>query len=314
MFIKWKIWRASRKAKKYWKNSFREGTKYNLQFRNDFIVKKISSLFKSLKINVSVKGYDNLGNSGPCILYGNHQDNIDALVVMFALKAQTEAKDDLNKITTFIAKHTLQYKSYTRYPLNCVNTFFLERDNLKKSLETFDKFGKFVKENKTYGVIFPEGTRNKEGTISDFKPGAFKVVKKEFIPIIPFTINNSVGGFDLKRKEKLDIEIIFHKKINPHSFSTQNTIALAERTQKIVMSSFKKPKHKFEETEKEKDIENSRAAKKWHKKEINKIKKEKKRNDKIKSNEERIVKNQEKQDAKIEKKLEKKEQKRKIKN
>ncbi len=308
---KLKVLLTARKAKKYWKKSYLENSRFTLQFRNDFIVKKIESLMKSLKIKVKVIGYENLGNLGPCMLYGNHQDNFDALAIIYALKAQTEAKDDFNKIATFIAKHTLQYKSYTWYPLNCLDTFYLDRDDVRKSLETMDKFGKFVKENKTYGVIFPEGTRNKEGSISEFKPGSFKIAKKEMLPIIPFTINNSVGAFDKNRKETLEVEVIFHKKIPANSFTTQNTIALSERIFNIVKSSFKKPKYEFVENEKEQDIENSRAAKKWHKKEEKRMRKEAKKERREREEERKIIETQKKQDEKYEKREAKKQNKKK---
>lgn len=304
--IKLRVLWWTRKTKKYWKNSLLEPEKYSLQFRNDYVVKKIGTIMKSLKIKIDVKGYENLGKSGPCLLYGNHQDNFDALAILYALKAQTEAKDDFNKIPTFIAKHTLQYKSYTRYPMLSINSFFLDRDNIRKSLETFDKFGKFVKEKKTYGVIFPEGTRNREGSIAEFKAGAFKIAKKEMIPIIPFTINNSVRAMDLKRKTPIKLEVIFHKKIPAHSFSTQNTISLAERVQKIVSSSFKVPEYKFEPKHEELDIENSKAAIKWNKKQEKEKIKEQKRIQKEKAHEERILRAQEKEEQKFEKKQNKK--------
>lgn len=310
MMIRLKIWFAARKAKKYWLYSLKDNERYNLQFRTNFIVKKISSLMKSLNIEVVVKGYDNLSSSGPCFLYGNHQDNFDALALLYALKAQTEAKDDFNKIATFIAKHSLQYKSYIRYPLNCIDTFYLERDDFRKSLQVYEKFGKFVKENKTYGVIFPEGTRNRESSIGEFKPGAFKVAIKEYVPIVPFTINNSVGAFDLKRKDKLKIEVIFHKKIAPSSFINQNTIALSERIKKIVASSFVKPQYEFQVTKSEiEDIENSKAAIKWRKKQEREAKKEAKKERNLRKEEQKLIKEQNKMDLKYEQYITKKENK-----
>lgn len=305
-FIKLKILLISKKSKKYLKKSFFDPQKYSLYFRNDYLVRKINYLIKKLKVEIVVKGYENLGNTGPAILYGNHQDNFDAFVVIYALQAQSEAKDDFNKIPTFIAKHSLQYKSYTRNILNSIDTFFLERDNIRKSLETMDQFTKFVKNNKTYGVIFPEGTRNKEGGISTFKPGSFKFPKKEMIPIIPFTLNNSVGALDFKRKDPLKVEIIFHKKITPHSFATQTTIALSERVEKIVLSSFRAPQYKFKDSEIDSDIENSKSAIKWRKKEAKKIEAQRKKEEKQKKEEDRIIKEQKKQDEKYEKKLNKK--------
>ncbi len=308
--IRLKIFLASRKAKKYWLGSLKGNERYNLQFRTDFIVRKISSLMKSLKIEISVRGYDNLPKTGPCFLYGNHQDNFDALALLYALKAQTEAKDDFNKIATFLAKHSLQYKSFTRYPLNCIDSFYLDRDDFKKSLEIYDKFGKFVKENKTFGVIFPEGTRNRESSIGEFKPGAFKVAIKEYVPIVPFTINNSVGSFDLKRKEVLKIEVIFHKKISPSSFVNQNTIALSERIKTIVSSSFIKPIYKFKPSKSDlEDVEKSKAAIRWNKKVERKLAKDAKKERNERKQEQKLLKEQNRMDQKYEQYITKKENK-----
>lgn len=302
-----KIFLAARKCKKIWKKSFYPDSKFSLQYRTDFLVKKIKSLMKSLKIEVSIRGYENLGN-GPCMLYGNHQDNFDALAIVYALSSQTEAKDDFNKIPTFIAKHSLQFHWYTRYPLNCLDTFFLDRSNIKSNLEIMDKFSKFVKENKTYGVIFPEGTRNREGKIGEFKPGSFKIPKKELLPIVPFTINNSIGSFSKDRKDVLKIEVIFHKRIPASSFATQNTIALSDRVKKIVESSFVKPEYQFQEDQKETNIDESRAAKRWYKKKASEEKRKAKKERKEREQERKIIESQAKEDQKYEKKLDKKKQ------
>lgn len=279
----------------------------DLQKRHDYLIKKISTIFKIYNVEIDVKGYDNLGN-GPALLVGNHQDNIDALAIMFALKKQSEDKTINNKISTFIAKHSLQYKSYTRKPLSSINTFFLDRDNVKTSLQTLNDFGKFVKENKTFGVIFPEGTRNKNGEVGEFKPGAFRVAKKEFLPIIPFTINNSVQGFNSKRKEKLKIEVIFHKRISASSIATQNTIAIAGRVRNIVLKDFNKPNFEYIDLKQE-DIEKSKDAIKWHKKQARIAYKEHKKYEREKKQEEKFLKEEQKEYEKYEKMKNKQKQK-----
>lgn len=309
--IKLKVWLISLKAKKYWKNSFKDSSRYSLQFRNDYLVKKVTSLIKSLNIQIEVIGYDNL-SSGPCFLYGNHQDNFDSLALIYALKSETEAKDNFNKIPTFIAKQSLQYRSHIRNILNLIDTFYLDRNDVRKSLKTFENYGKFVKDNKTFGVIFPEGTRNRESTVGEFKPGAFKVAIKEYIPIIPFTINNSVGALDLSRKEPLKVQVIFHKKIQPSSFVTQNTVALSNRVRSIVLSSFKEPQNKFKpSTIDDEDEEQTKYAIKWRKKEAKKLEKQAKIERRRRKEEQKIIDSQKKIEEKYEKLLIKKEQKKK---
>lgn len=294
-----------RKTKSLTKKAKQDPNKFSLQYRSDYLLKKTKGFFKALNVEVKVKGYENLGTSGPAILYGNHQDNIDALVVLYALKKQSEDKNIMNKIPTFIAKHTLLYSKKTRYMLQSIDTFFLDRESIRRSLETYNDFGKFVKENKTYGIVFPEGTRNTNGTVGEFKAGSFKIAKKELLPIIPFTINNSVQGLNKNRKGKLVIEIIFHKKINSSSLLTSNTHSIAERVRNIIMSEFKAPELEFKKDKEEREIETSKAAVKFKKAEQKQMEKEAKKERKARQEEDKVIKEEKRESEKYEKFLEK---------
>ncbi len=231
----------SKKCKRVMKKMNKDPERFSLQWRNDLVSKYASKMLDGFNLSVKVSGFQNLSSGGPALLVGNHQDFSDAFIVLKALQKKTSEKDDFNKITTFLAKDTLKHDDLVRYPLELMDVFFLERDSLRKSLEIYKEFGKFIKTHKTYGVIFPEGTRSYDGKIAEFKPGALKIAQRELIPIIPFTINNSVKGIDWRRKTKLQTEIIFHKKIPANSFINQSTQALANRVQKIVESSFVPP-------------------------------------------------------------------------
>lgn len=299
MNVNWKavlrkpLWDArSRKCKRLLKKTHNDPDRFSLQWRLDLLSKYSWKMMKGFNIKVKVKGFENLGQSGPALLVGNHQDLSDAFIIIKALEKSSSEKDDNNKIPTFIGKHSLKYDDIIRYPLELINVFFLERDNLRKSLEIYKDFSKFVKNNKTYGVVFPEGTRNKVGSISEFKPGALKIAQKELIPIIPFTINNSVRGIDWKRKGDLPIEIIFHKKIQPSSFINQSSQALADRIKNIVESAFIPPTlTSVEETESSKE-KFLKKEQKFLKKERKLFEKETKQKEKIELQELKL-KNQE---------------------
>lgn len=306
----------AKKCEKIYKKSLVDEERYPLQWRNDYLLKKAKSLLKNFNINLVIHGIENLGNNGPALLVGNHQDYIDPLAILVALEKQTEENDDINKIATFVGKEELKYHVFTRGPLRMNNSFFLDRDNPRQALKMYKEFGEFVKKNKTYGVVFPEGTRNKEGDISSFKGGALKIAQKELLPIIPFTINNSVQGFSFNRTKKLKIEIFFHKKISPSSFISQNSQALANRVEKIVKSKFKKPDLNFVEIDKSSSSEKLEKRKtKYLAKEAKKEAKEFKREKKEKETERKLIEQEEKELEKLAKKEEKKKnKKRKEKN
>lgn len=223
-----------RKLSKKYKSGKRE---LSAQFRNDFITKYADKILKTHNVEVKVFGYENIVK-GPALLVPNHLSNADALIIMSALKNPSEAKEDLNKISTFLAKKELYDKKISRHILNLIDTFFIDREKIRESVTVLNDFGKYVKENKTYGVIFPEGTRSKDGNLGDFKAGAFTIAKKLLLPIIPVTINYSGLVFDSSRKEKLNVEIHFHPAIKAASHSAQENEAISQRVKEIISSKY----------------------------------------------------------------------------
>ncbi|MGL5520421.1 MAG: lysophospholipid acyltransferase family protein [Metamycoplasmataceae bacterium] len=286
--------------------------RYPLENRYVFLLKQIKRMLKILKVKIIVKGYENVQSSGPAFLVSNHQDNSDPIIIACALAKQGHDKEEKEKLVTFLAKEELKYNPKTRWPLELINTFFLDRDNPRAAYETYLNFGKFVKNEKTFGLIFPEGTRNTEGSISPFKSAAVKVAQKELISIIPVTINNSISGFTHKRNVPLVVEVIFHKKISASSFVNQTSQALAQRIENIVKSEFKKPEYNFEYSLTEKKKQKLLKLETKFKKTEQKIfLKDQKRRQKEADQEKKVLEQEEKELKKYMQKEEKKEKEKK---
>ncbi|MGZ9413127.1 lysophospholipid acyltransferase family protein [Mycoplasma sp. 480] len=220
-------------AKKYKKGKI----ELKPQFRNDLILKYAEKILKLYNVEIEVKGKENLTNKN-FIAVANHLSNGDSFILFSALQSDIELKTDPRRILTFLAKKELTKNWVSRSILNLIDTFFIDRSKIKESFKTLDDFGNFVKTNKTIGIIFPEGTRSKDGKMQDFKAGAFKIAKKMFLPILPITINYSGLMFDSKRKGKLKVEVIFHNLIKPLSFSSQSNEAIAARVKNIIESKY----------------------------------------------------------------------------
>jgi 1-acyl-sn-glycerol-3-phosphate acyltransferase len=70
-------------------------------------------------------------------------------------------------------------------------------------------------------MIFPEGARTKDGGLTEFKPGAFRVAIKYRVPIVPITLN---GAFDAWPQQKAwprpgKISVYFHP---PMTFTAED--------------------------------------------------------------------------------------------
>lgn len=79
------------------------------------------------------------------------------------------------------------------YNLKHGGSVLINRKDPKQSLSAISKFGKYIEKNNYAAVIFPEGTRSKDGAPLPFKDGGLKMLVK-YIPsayIVPVTINNS---------------------------------------------------------------------------------------------------------------------------
>ncbi|MCK5806975.1 MAG: 1-acyl-sn-glycerol-3-phosphate acyltransferase [Mycoplasmataceae bacterium] len=234
--IGWANHRARKHGKKYLK--FADEEKYPQQWRNDYVMKKQRKLLKKLGVKLEVEGWENLPK-GTALLAPNHQSLLDPAVIFAALKNPQPGSDNLNKVSVFLAKKELEKNYKLKGYARLTNTFYIDRTNPRASLKAMDEMTEHAKKNHKYMVIFPEGTRSKDGDIKEFKGGAFRVAKKGFMPIVPVTINNSLSITNLKRK-KLTVTVIFHKPLKPMSFITKDTKTIASTVQKIVESRFVK--------------------------------------------------------------------------
>lgn len=126
-------------------------------------------------VKTTVKGLENLPEAGEGVLYiGNHRSYFDILISYPYFKGRTGyvAKKEMNKV--------LILRRYMEY----VDCLFLDRKDPKEGLKTILQAIEMVK-NGTSIFIFPEGTRNSNDTMLDFKEGSFKIAQKSGCKIIP---------------------------------------------------------------------------------------------------------------------------------
>ena len=236
--------RLAKKIKK-WAN---EPERYPVAWKNEYIIKKAKQFAKLLNVDLEVKGFDKLPKH-PVVLAPNHASSFDPALIMMALENPVAGEDYEDHKAVFIAKDDLKKnKKFAAYA-NILNTFYIDRKNPRQAIEVLNEMVDHAKKEKKHLVIFPEGTRSKDGNINEFKGGAFKIAKQAFLPVIPVTINNALSITDLNRKGKLKVQVIFHDEIKPMSFMTSENKYIAQRVQKVVESSWVKPEGKRSEEE-----------------------------------------------------------------
>ncbi|VEU70285.1 lysophospholipid acyltransferase family protein [Mycoplasmopsis glycophila] len=228
-----KLWSWARKHKKS-----PEMLSENERF--SYLLKLSKKIMNIHNIDMEVVGLDNLPNKGGVILAPNHKSNFDALALIYALRKQTQANDDAHKIPTFVAKKELEKKFIIGNALTVLDTFTIDRKNFRESIAKLMEFGDFIKEKKTYGVIFPEGTRVAGKELGEFKAGAFKTAEKNYLNIIPVAIVNSEKALDSSRKGRLKVTVSFLKPIKASTFVGQDNKALGEKVRKLISDEINK--------------------------------------------------------------------------
>lgn len=114
-----------------------------------------------------------------CIYVANHQSMFDALIVSALLwDFSVIAKKDLRRIPFFgpIVKS--------------LGMIFIDRKNRKESQDSIRLSAEKIRGGVSV-LIFPEGTRTRDGSIGPFKYGAFKLALDTKAPIVPFSISGS---------------------------------------------------------------------------------------------------------------------------
>ncbi|QJG66516.1 1-acyl-sn-glycerol-3-phosphate acyltransferase [Mycoplasma phocoeninasale] len=209
---------------------------YRTEEKNFFLQKYLSRILDHLNVKVKVNGFDNVP-SGPCLLIPNHSTYLDPLIIFSALWNHGDGKKQ-SKLANFIAKKETKGKRRIKKIAEMANTHFIDTKKPREALEVLSDFGKFVKKNKSCGVIFAEGTRTRDGKLGQFSSGAFRLAQSTFLPIVPVTINNAANALDWNRSKELEVEVTFHHLLKPIQFQTLEPKALAESVQKIIASNY----------------------------------------------------------------------------
>jgi len=163
----------------------------------------------------------------PLIIVSNHQSTQDIAPLLWYFKKNHPkyvAKKELGKGVPSIS-----------YNLRHGGSVLIERNNPKQAITALKNFGQYIKSNNYAAIIFPEGTRSKDGKLKPFKENGLKILTK-YIPnavIVPVTINNSFkvykyGKFPLHLGDKIQFEV--HQPFVVNKMSFKELIPYLENT------------------------------------------------------------------------------------
>lgn len=154
--------------------------------RSYFTYKYVTRLFSGgiliiSGVKVEASGLENIQGEGPFIFVSNHisQFDITALQYTIPLKSGFVFKKELARIPLF------------GWQLLLGPHIVIDRSNAENALKSIHKARYKMKTKAVSMILFPEGTRSKDGELQKFKRGAFHLASQVSYPIIPVTIRDS---------------------------------------------------------------------------------------------------------------------------
>ena len=136
-----------------------------------FAKARARTLAHLLGVGVQLRGGEHLAGGGPFVFTPNHQSHLDILVLLGFLPG----------ITRFAAKHELWRHPVMGGVLDTLGMVPIDREHPERAVERLR--GTSAAEGSL--VIFPEGTRSRDGRLGEFKKGAFVLAIGAGLPVVP---------------------------------------------------------------------------------------------------------------------------------
>lgn len=137
------------------------------------VVKVILNKYADIKVHNS-ENLDKVGS--PVIFICNHLSNADGLILNSVLKKHNPY---------FVAGVKLESTTISRLGLEMIKTIPIKANSA--DVEALKKCIEAIKEEKNI-LIFPEGTRSRDGAMIEGKKGIVLIARKANVPIVPIAI------------------------------------------------------------------------------------------------------------------------------
>jgi 1-acyl-sn-glycerol-3-phosphate acyltransferase len=143
-------------------------------------------------VRLLVKGQRHVDASRPCIFMMNHQSLIDVPSVIVALPLPLR----------FVVKSELSRLPLLRRYLSSTGMVSMDRAMTRFPVSLLRRTAATIRQG-SHLLIFPEGTRSRDGSLLPFQRGLFSIAFRAGVPIVPIAIQGASrvlppGGFRVR--------------------------------------------------------------------------------------------------------------------
>jgi 1-acyl-sn-glycerol-3-phosphate acyltransferase len=181
-------------------------------------------LLRLFRVAVRTRGQQQMPE-GPAVYAANHSSSLDILVVLAHLPTDVR----------IIYKRTLAYVPLLGWSIAVGGHIPIDRSNPFRARRSLQRAAERIRGG-TSVLVFPEGTRSRDGTVGHFKRGSFSLALEAGVPVVPVSL---VGvktlvprGLPSLRPGEITLRV--HPAISVSGRSKDDAEALAEETRRVV--------------------------------------------------------------------------------
>ncbi len=176
---------------------------------------------------VTVRGRENADPDGSYIIMSNHQSHFDVLAFYGHWGRQFR----------WVIKEELRRAPGLGWYCSAGGHLFVDRSSRERAIASL-RAARPLLEGGTSVMIFPEGTRSRDGRLQDFKKGGFMMALDLGLPILPVTISGSrdVLPRGTVRMMPGKVEIKVHPPVDPADYGVERRDELMARVRELIES------------------------------------------------------------------------------
>ena len=131
-------------------------------------------IVRVLGLRVEIAGLEHLDPERSCFIAINHQSILDALVLFFSIPVEL----------AFVVRSDLMGVPFFGWYVRAMGMTILDRDHQLRGLAAMRRTTTRLADGRSV-ILFPEGTRSRDGRVGAFKPGAFVPAIEAGVPVVP---------------------------------------------------------------------------------------------------------------------------------
>jgi len=131
-------------------------------------------MLRALRIAVQVEGREHLDPSRPVVYVSSHASQIDIWAILAEIPGTIR----------FVYKKGMDWIPLMGLAMRAARHIPIKRQVKSAAFAAYDEAAAYIKEGSS-AVVFPEGTRSRDGRLQPFKKGPFVLAIAAQVPVIP---------------------------------------------------------------------------------------------------------------------------------